>query len=58
MAKIHLTLACWEYDRTRPLQEGKVQVEGVDLTYFLAHASVSGFRCRRAFDELLFDVPG
>ena len=33
MGKIHLTLACWDYDRTRALQEGKVQVEGVELTY-------------------------
>lgn len=33
MSKIHLTLACWDYDRTRPLQDGTVQVEGVDLTY-------------------------
>jgi len=33
MAKVHLTLACWDYDRTRPLQEGRVEVEGVELTY-------------------------
>jgi 4,5-dihydroxyphthalate decarboxylase len=33
MARIKLTLACWDYDRTRALQEGTVQVEGVDLTY-------------------------
>ncbi|MBI4491067.1 MAG: ABC transporter substrate-binding protein [Deltaproteobacteria bacterium] len=33
MGKIHLTLACWDYDRTRALQEGRVQVEGVELTY-------------------------
>ena len=33
MGKIRLTLACWDYDRTRPLQEGTVQVEGVELTY-------------------------
>ena len=33
MGKIHLTLACWDYDRTRALQEGKVEVEGVELTY-------------------------
>ena len=33
MGKIRLTLACWDYDRTRALQEGAVQVEGVDLTY-------------------------
>ncbi len=33
MGKIKLTLACWDYDRTRALQDGRVQVEGVDLTY-------------------------
>lgn len=33
MGKIHLTLACWDYDRTRALQEGRVRVEGVELTY-------------------------
>ncbi len=33
MGKIHLTLACWDYDRTLPLQDGRVQVEGVEITY-------------------------
>ena len=33
MAKSPLTLACWDYDRTRALQDGTVQVEGVNLTY-------------------------
>lgn len=33
MGKLHLTLACWDYDRTRALQEGRVPVEGVELTY-------------------------
>ena len=33
MGKIRLTLSCWDYDRTRALQEGRVEVEGVDLTY-------------------------
>ncbi len=33
MGNIHLTLACWDYDRTRPLHDGRVQVEGVELTY-------------------------
>ena len=33
MGRIKLTLACWDYDRTRALQDGSVQVEGVDLTY-------------------------
>lgn len=33
MVKIHLTLSCWDYDRTRALQDGTVRVEGVKLTY-------------------------
>jgi len=33
MGKIRLTLACWDYDRTRALQDGRVEFEGVDLTY-------------------------
>jgi 4,5-dihydroxyphthalate decarboxylase len=33
MGKIRVTLACWDYDRTRALQEGRVEVEGVELTY-------------------------
>ncbi|MGH7845495.1 MAG: ABC transporter substrate-binding protein [Candidatus Binatia bacterium] len=33
MNKTRLTLACWDYDRTRALETGSVQVEGVDLTY-------------------------
>lgn len=33
MGRIRLTLACWDYDRTRALQEGRVEVEGIDLTY-------------------------
>lgn len=33
MGKIHLTLACWDYDRTRALQDGRVEAEGIELTY-------------------------
>lgn len=33
MGKLHITLACWDYDRTRALQEGRVEVEGMDLTF-------------------------
>ena len=33
MNKTRITLACWDYDRTRALETGSVQVEGVDLTY-------------------------
>ncbi|MFQ5684663.1 MAG: ABC transporter substrate-binding protein [Candidatus Binatia bacterium] len=33
MAKLKLTLACGNYDRTRALMEGTVQPEGIDLNY-------------------------
>lgn len=33
MAKLSLTLACWDYDRTRPLMDGRVQPEGIDLNF-------------------------
>ncbi len=50
MGKIHLTLACWDYDRTRPLQEGKVQVEGVELTYLPLRVEEIFFRMFRYQD--------
>jgi len=33
MGKLKLTLACGRYDRTQPLIDGRVQPEGVDLTF-------------------------
>ena len=33
MGKLHIALACVPYDRTRALQDGTVQPEGIDLTY-------------------------
>jgi len=33
MAKIELTIACGRYDRTQALIDGRVQPEGVDLTF-------------------------
>jgi len=33
MSKIKLTLACGRYDRTQPLIDGRVEAEGVDLTF-------------------------
>ncbi len=47
MSKIRMTLSCWEYDRTRALQEGKVQVEGVDLTYLPLHVEETFWRMLR-----------
>lgn len=33
MAKLELSLACWDYDLTRALRDGTVQADGVNLTY-------------------------
>lgn len=33
MGKLRLTLACWDYDRTRALADGRVRVEGVELNF-------------------------
>ena len=33
MAKLRLTLACWDYDRTKALMDGSVQPEGIELNY-------------------------
>lgn len=30
---LRLTLACWDYDRTRPIMENRVRFDGIDLTY-------------------------
>ena len=32
MAKLPLTLACWDYDRTRSVLAGRVPIDGVELT--------------------------
>src|SRR4051794_4793851 len=33
MTDLKMTLACWNYDRTRALMDGSVKPEGIDLTY-------------------------
>jgi hypothetical protein len=33
MSKLRLNMACWDYDRTRALMDGRVQPEGIDLNY-------------------------
>jgi 4,5-dihydroxyphthalate decarboxylase len=32
MTRLPLTLACWDYDRTRALRDGSIKPEGIDLT--------------------------
>jgi len=48
MSKLKLTLACWDYDRTRPLIDGRVQSEGIDL-------EVKVLRPRETFPRMLED---
>jgi 4,5-dihydroxyphthalate decarboxylase len=46
MSKLKLTLACWDYDRTRPLIDGRVQAEGIDL-------EIKVMRPRETFPRML-----
>lgn len=48
-----LTLACWDYDRTRALMDGRVEVEGCALTYLPLAPEEVFFR---AFRNAEFDV--
>ena len=34
MSLLPLTVACWNYDRTNPIRDGKVAIEGCDMRYF------------------------
>ncbi len=47
MSKIKLTLACGDYDRTRPLMDGAVAPEGVELTYLSMPATEIFWRMLR-----------
>ncbi|HEY3150701.1 MAG TPA: ABC transporter substrate-binding protein [Candidatus Binatia bacterium] len=49
MSKLKLTLACWDYDRTRPLIDGRVQAEGIDL-------EIKVMRPREIFPRMLENV--
>ena len=47
MAKLRLTLACWDYDRTRALADGSVRAEGIDLNCLNLHVEETFFRMLR-----------
>jgi 4,5-dihydroxyphthalate decarboxylase len=47
MAKLRLTLACWEYDRTRALVDGSVAPDGIDLNCLTLHVEETFFRMLR-----------
>ena len=44
---LRLSLACWDYDRTRALADGRVQPEGVDLIYLNQPVEETFFRMMR-----------
>lgn len=48
MADLKLTLACWDTDRTRPLLDGRVKPEGIEL-------DIQILRPRIAFQRMLDD---
>ncbi len=52
MSKLKLTLGCWNYDRTRALQDGSVQPDGIDLNYLDMPVEETFFRMvrHREFD--------
>jgi 4,5-dihydroxyphthalate decarboxylase len=47
VSRLRLTLACWDYDRTRALAEGRVQPDGIDLNYLSLPVEETFFRMLR-----------
>jgi 4,5-dihydroxyphthalate decarboxylase len=47
MTKLRMTLACWDYDRTRALADGTVRPEGIDLVYLSQPVEETFFRMLR-----------
>lgn len=47
MSTLRLTLACWEYDRTRALADGSVRAEGIDLNCLNLHVEETFYRMLR-----------
>lgn len=53
MGKLRLSMACWNYDRTRALLEERVPVDGIELTYLNLPVEETFFRMLRQQE---FDV--
>lgn len=47
MSRLRLTLACWDYDRTRALADGRVRPEGIDLNLVPLEVEETFFRMLR-----------
>ncbi|MDB5370929.1 MAG: 4,5-dihydroxyphthalate decarboxylase [Roseomonas sp.] len=58
MAKLKLTLACGSYDRTRPILDGRVQIEGVDLNAVALEPEECFARAYRSQDFDITELSG
>ena len=47
VAQLRMTLACWNYDRTRGLAEGRIRPDGIDLNYVTIPVEETFFRMLR-----------
>lgn len=47
MSRLPLTLACWNYDRTRALLDGRIRPDGIDLNYLDLPVEETFFRMLR-----------
>jgi 4,5-dihydroxyphthalate decarboxylase len=47
MARLRLTMACWNYDRTRALLEDRVPIDGIELNYLNLPVEETFFRMLR-----------
>lgn len=47
MTDLNLSFGCWDYDRTRALQNGSVKPDGIDLTYLDMPVEETFFRMLR-----------
>ena len=47
MNRLRLTFACWDYDRTRALADGRVRADGIDLVYLSQPVEETFFRMMR-----------
>lgn len=45
--KRNITLACWDYDRTAALADGRIKPEGIDLNYLSLQVEETFFRMAR-----------
>ncbi len=53
MTKLALSFACWDYDRTRAIQDGRVSPEGIDLNFIPLRVEETFYRQLRHHE---FDV--